>query len=228
MPPGFQGMIQNFAIGTELIYSFVIIACCLIIYFGTRELYSLTNYRGIKYFRQAFLFFAIAFFFRSFIKFLILLFNSENLFNIMHPVFAIATTLLFMYFSSLAIFYLFYSIAWKKYNKKWIVYALNLLALIISIVAIASNNILIYLILNLITILCAVILIIYAYSKKSKFKKISQLFIIYLLLLVFWTLNIIDLFIPNFLQPIQLLVYFISIGVFFAILYKVLTKIGSK
>ena len=221
-------MLQNFVIGTELIYSFVIIACCLIIYFSTKELYNLTKYQGIKYFRQAFLFFAVAFFFRSFIKFIVILFNSNTLFDIAPKFFAIITMLLFMYFSSMAIFYLFYSVIWKKYNKKWVVYALHIFALIVSGASMVFNNILIYLILNIIIILSAIILIIYAYNKKPKSKKTSQLFLIYFLLLVFWILNTIDLFIPNFLQPTQLLVYFLSIGVFFAILYKVLTKIGSK
>ena len=46
-------------IGAEIIYSFVIIVCSLMIYFGTREIYNLSSYKGIKYFRQAFLLFAI-------------------------------------------------------------------------------------------------------------------------------------------------------------------------
>ena len=64
-------------IGAELIYSFVIIACSLMVYYGTKELYELSSYKGIKYFRQAFLFFAIAYFFRYSIRFILSFFNTN-------------------------------------------------------------------------------------------------------------------------------------------------------
>ena len=54
------GKLINLNIGTEIVYSFVIIVCSLMIYFGTKELYKLTSHKGIKYFRQSFLFFAFA------------------------------------------------------------------------------------------------------------------------------------------------------------------------
>ena len=56
----YLGNLLPHALGTELIYSFVIIICSLMVYFGTKELYELSSYKGIKYFRQAFLFFAIS------------------------------------------------------------------------------------------------------------------------------------------------------------------------
>ena len=58
----------NPSFGTEIMYSFIIIMCSLIIYFSTREMYELSSYKGLKYFRLAFLFFAVAYFFRSFIQ----------------------------------------------------------------------------------------------------------------------------------------------------------------
>ena len=59
MPPHFAGPMST--IGTELLYSFIIIAISLIIYFSTREIEILSSYKGIKYFRFAFMFFGIAF-----------------------------------------------------------------------------------------------------------------------------------------------------------------------
>lgn len=52
----FPSPLLDLRLGTEVIYSFVIIVCSLMIYFGTKELYELSSYKGIKYFRQAFLF----------------------------------------------------------------------------------------------------------------------------------------------------------------------------
>ena len=44
----------------EPIYSVIIILFSLFIYLRTKEIYELTYYKGIKYFRNAFLFFGIA------------------------------------------------------------------------------------------------------------------------------------------------------------------------
>jgi len=48
------GKLMNAGISGEIIYSFVIIVCSLMIYFGTKELYKLTSHKGIKYFRLSF------------------------------------------------------------------------------------------------------------------------------------------------------------------------------
>ena len=59
---------MGMGMSSEIIYSFVIIFCSLLVYFGTKEIYELSSHKGIKYFREAFLFFAIAYFFRFLIK----------------------------------------------------------------------------------------------------------------------------------------------------------------
>ena len=104
------------SLGAELIYSFVIIAISLMIYFGTKELYNLTNHKGIKYFRLAFLCFAVAFFFRSFIKFLLVSLNLDRILELNVPALATFSLIVFMYASSMAVFYLLYSVMWKKWN----------------------------------------------------------------------------------------------------------------
>src|SRR3989338_8535448 len=85
------------SLGAELIYSFVIIAISLMIYFGTKELYNLTNHKGIKYFRLAFLCFAVAFFFRSFIKFLLVSLNLDRILELNVPALATFSLIVFMY-----------------------------------------------------------------------------------------------------------------------------------
>jgi hypothetical protein len=226
MPP-FIEKIATIGLGTELLYSFVIIVCSLMIYFGTKELYELSSYKGIKYFRQSFLFFAIAYFFRSFIKFILLYFNLREIHEFSPIFFGNLTLFVFMYFSSLAIFYLLYSVMWKKWNSPKKVYLFHLLALVISSVIIISNNSLVYLGLNI--LLFVIVLIIVGISRKNVKKKTKghNLYAIYLLLLFFWILNIIDILIPEFFQTLQLFIYLISIFIFLMILYKVLKKSGS-
>jgi hypothetical protein len=214
--------------GTELIYSFVIIICSLMIYIGTRELYQLSSYKGLKYFRQAFLFFAIAYFFRSFIKFILMYFNIRALHEISPVIFGNFTLLIFMYFSSLAIFYLLYSVMWKKWNNNSNkIYLFHILALVTSLTITLSKNILVYLGLNLLLFIIVLITVYTSNKNKKKKTKGHNLHTIYLLLSLFWILNIIDILIPEFFQTFQFFIYLASILIFLMMLYKVLKKAGS-
>ncbi|MFH1592515.1 MAG: hypothetical protein ABIB47_04070 [Candidatus Woesearchaeota archaeon] len=214
--------------GVELIYSFVIIVCSLMVYFGTKELYGLSSHKGIKYFRQAFLFFAIAYFFRSLIKFLLIFFNVRAIFDFSPRAFGILTLFLFMYFSSMAVFYLLYSVMWKKWDgnsKK--VYLFHLLALVIAFGSTISMNLQLRLGLNIFLFIFVAFVVYIAYKNSREKKKGYNLYVIYTLLFAFWILNILDILIPNFLQTFQLFIYLASSGIFLLILYKVLKKTGS-
>lgn len=227
MPP-FIEQLATVGLGTELLYSFVIILCSLMIYISTRELYELSSHKGIKYFRQAFLFFAIAYFFRSFIKFILLYFNIREIHEFSPMLFGNFTLFVFMYFSSLAIFYLLYSVMWKKWNgNPNKIYIFHLLAFIISLSIIISRNSLIYLGLNVLLFIIALFTVYISHKNAKKKTKGHNLYTIYLLLLFFWILNIIDILIPEFFQTFQLFIYLTSIFIFLMMLYKVLKKAGS-
>lgn len=220
MPPWAQHFI-TLGLGTELLYSFVIIVCSLMIYFGTKELYELSSHKGIKYFRQSFLFFALAYFFRSFIRFM-LIFLGINLrsFRTM----GIWILFLFMYASTMAILYLLYSVKWKKWRKhKNIIYLFHGLALIISLVSIFVGAVKILLAIQIILFLFVALT---SYPIHNKSKKKHSLYAIYLLLFGFWILNVIDILVPTFLQTFQIVLYLSSIGIFLLILYKVIKKTG--
>ena len=227
-PPGFE---------TEILYSFIIIICSLMIYFGTKELYELSSHKGIKYFREAFLFFALAYFFRSFIKYILISFgitkiidfspNFPREFMLFASLFSKITLFIFIYLSSMAIFYLLYSFMWKQWNensKK--IYIFHTIAIIISIISISINTNLTYLILNSL-LLIFIFFIVLTASKKRKKKK-NKLYPIYILLFIFWILNIIDILVPEFLKTFQLFIYLSSSGIFLLILYKVIKKIGPN
>jgi hypothetical protein len=231
-----QGMKQGFAkiseisLGTELIYSFVIIACSLMIYFATKELYELSQNKGLKYLRLAFLYFALAYFFRSFIKFFTKYFDITRLIEIdpriIYYNIGQITLLIFMYFSAMAILCLLYSVIHKKWNKfPKIIYVLHALAIIIAISTVVFKNPLIHLTINL--ILLVSIIFTFQVSKKQKNKKTkNNLHTIYTLMIAFWIINILDILIPSFFKTFQLLIYISSLSVFLAMLYKVLRKTG--
>jgi hypothetical protein len=214
-------------LGIEIIYSFIIIVCSLMIYFGTKELYELSSHKGIKYFRQTFLFFALAYFLRSFIKFISVYFNTAEIFNICPCMLNVSlgyiSLFLFIYLASVAIFSLIFSICHKKISKINFAH-FHLIAILIGILAVYLNNHTAYLIINIILLLTILGAIIACGEKVKK----NKLFPAYLLLIIFWILNIIDLLVPSIIQPFQLAIYLVSISTFLLILYKVLTKLGSN
>lgn len=226
MPQMMQGMrqIANLGFGTDLLYAFVLIVISLMIYFGTRELYELSSHKGIKFFRDAFLFFALAYFFRSFVK-LLTLFDIRTL-RIPPQTFSGLTLFLFVYFSSLAILYLLYSVVYKKWETENAKYILHGISALIAIAILILRISWMYLGTNLLLFLIAIGTVYFA-GKKSRKKKHS-LYAIYVLLTAFWTLNILDILIPHFFRGLQFLIYIVSIGIFLAILYKVIKKTGAN
>jgi hypothetical protein len=234
MPPGMPGginpkmmqeMIQS-SFGTELIYSFVIIAISLMIYFKTKEFYELSHHKGIKYFRLSFLFFAVAYFFRSFVKFLILFLDMPEIINLSQLGLGAISLFLLMYASSMAIFYLLLSVNWKKWNGKSKVWFFHALAIIIAIISLLVKQGIIILGIYLVLFVFISIVTFISYKQAKEKRKGSHLHGIYVLLFTFWVLNIFDVLVPNIFQIFQMLIYFASISVFLAILYKVIRKVG--
>lgn len=225
MPP-FGIPIEDYS--TEIIYSFVIILCSLMVYFGTKELYELSSHKGIGYLRKSFLFFAIAFFFRSFIKIFFIITEPTRIMRHSFILFQITTLFIFIFFSSIAIFYLIYSMMWKKWNHdKNKIYIFYLLALAIALVSIMFNSVRIYFFINAL-LLAFVLAVIYFSHRNQKKKKKNSLYIIYILLFVFWLLNVLDIHVPEVFETFQILIYLASTAIFMTILYRVLKKSGSN
>ncbi len=227
MPPvrmqDVMDQLLSISVGMEILYSFVIILCSLMVYYGTKELYELSNYKGIKYFRLSFLFFAIAYFFRSFIKFLVYFFGVKAVREI--PQFIAPLTLfVFIYASSMAVFYLFYSVVCKKWENKS--YAFHIFAVVISIIILLSDDAAwLYLGINIVLFFLLAIGICIMHRNKKENKK-NRFFIVYILLFAFWLLNVVDILLPTIIGTYQLTVYLISLGIFMLILFKVLKRAG--
>ncbi len=258
MPPINNQLFQhliNLGFGSEVIYSFVIIICSLMIYLGTRKIYDLSNYGGIKYFRRAFLFFAIAYFFRSFIKAGLVYFNIHEAFEFAPMIVGQLSLFLFMYFSSMAILFLLYSIMWKKWERTpAVIYLFQFIAISLSFISIIIRNPVSHFIINVALFIFVIIIVLMSrtfkprllsrgvleHRKSSDFSvpenlwfswhpknKSNSMYTIYLLLSVFWILNILEIMIPNFLETPSLLIHLASLGTFLLILYRVLRKIGD-
>ncbi len=216
--------------GIEIIYAFVIIISSLMIYYSTKEMYELSSYKGIKYFRYAFLFFAIAYFFKSFMNILLVYFGVSRIVDVCPRFVGAITLFLFMIFGTLAVFYLVYSLMWKKWNNKsaLILGIFYILSILISFIIITTRQIGVFIGVSLF-ILAVAIFGLYITNKQSKNKKKkSNIHVIYTLLFVFWILNIIEVLIPDLFRFYEILLYLASLGIFLAILYKVLKKSGTN
>lgn len=203
----------------ELIYAILIVSICIIIFFKTKELYTLSGHKGINYFRQTFLFFALAFFFR-------LIPSLFTLSDLPLREFRIAFQLgyfLFVYASSMAILSLMRSISWKKLRFSLLKnsYFYHAIALVLAgLVFISHNRLLLFLsqaILILLTFFISYI--IHANQKRRK-----SMYYTYLLLQIFWMLNIAIVSVPRFMTTIIYILYALSVALFVLILHKVMKR----
>lgn len=211
-----------------MIYAFVIVIASLIIYLTTKELYELSNHKGIKYFRLGFLFFGIAYAFR-FLTQWVLVQYSYSIASLLNPETLGSIALaIFMYANTAGILYLWAGVQWKKIkNQKSAIPLLHIIAAGITILSISTSSLLILLAVQLFIIVVLAVTT-YNATKKKKAKHFFGTYVIYLLLALFWMLNIIDVLVPNALQTMQLLIYLASLGLFLFIQYKVVKKTGGR
>ncbi len=204
--------------GTEIIYTIVILVVCFLIYQKTKESYDLTKHRGIKYFRQAFLFLGLSYAFRLFFSLMML---SNIAFDFFIPRRELIPLLIipFGYLSTMAIFYLALSPLWKKFDKKHILLFGHGIAVLLAVISFITRSHIILLYLQSFLLLVAVILI-FIMHKKSK--KTYTLKVLYILLFVFWLINLWVIRPRPFIAfEIKILFQLISLAVFFGIYYKV-------
>jgi len=83
----------------RFLYSIVIAFICLIIVLKTDRLFRLSSHQGIRYFRNAFFFYGIAFVLRYLLA---------------NPIYFFSTRLVFEFFMVMGGFFLFYSLLWKR------------------------------------------------------------------------------------------------------------------
>lgn len=101
-------------IGIETAYALLIIIPSLIIYFKVSKLYNFSNYKGLKYFSNVFLFLSAGFFIRYFVI-------LNNVFSgYAHQTIQTFNALLILmtFFMALPGMFLLYSLVWKKFEDK--------------------------------------------------------------------------------------------------------------
>ncbi len=202
----------------ELVFAAAVIILCMLIFFRTKELYTLTEHKGIRYFRNTFLFFALAFASR----FAFHLFGISGAgfdFRLPPELMGPLPLLVTSYFSTIAIFYLLFSLLWKKIDVKYFIPAAHLLALSVAVMIFLFRS---PQVLALVQLMITAATLVLAYLRSKHSKSFSKLFRIYILLFIGWLANLLVLS-PRWAIPFEAKVasYCISIAVFGVIFYKV-------
>ena len=218
MPGMMRGFFNPYAISFEIVYSVIVILLCFLVYFKTKDMYSLTKHKGIGFFRNTFLYFGLAFLFR-------LLFNLIHLgrftFSFFIPMREIMpySLVIIGYLSTMAIFSLVLSSLWKMIKWKYFRYLVHLIALAVAILVFFTRSTEILVISQLALMIYAIIL---SVSNFSKSKKFSHMIVIYVLLFAFWLMNL-SILLPwvRLIFEFTLASYVLSIGIFLYILFRV-------
>ncbi len=234
-PPMSQGfrIMQRFFQGpplellvTELLYFLIVVSVCLIIYFRTRDLYRISQHKGIFHFRNVFLYFAVAYSFRL-VQVLSLL--SEEVLEILPFRGSFIVLPLVSYFSTLAILSLHMALMARqiKTTVQRETIALHLIAFVSLLVVLLTRSQELLIILQTVVLLASVIAI-FMIPKQAKHKLLSQNRSTYLLLAVFWVINLLAFTRRLFPRELKLILYLLSAVVFISLFLRVRKRLLSN
>lgn len=216
MPPPF------FRINPWIDISFflLLIVICLIIYFRTKEIYELTSHKGIKYFRLAFLFFALGYLLRLLGPLGKILFDKPFKF---WPY----TGILMTFLGTMAALCLLFSVLWKRFKKQKnkFYYLVGISLIIALLVHFWHLRFYIFWIQGI--IFAATLIFGYLNFKKSKSKH-RFLYISYGLLFFAWLANLASIFMTRVSMTFAIILHLISALLFVILLYKVIKKTWVK
>ena len=215
----------------KIFYALVIGFICVIIVLRTNRLFQLSFHQGIRYFRNAFFFYGIAFIVRYFLGSpLIYNFTGDNYFGLVN--FA------FEFFLIMAGFFLLYSLIWKKIEKpteehysslfNLKIFVFYIMAFIIAILDYLWGTRSFMFLSQVILFFFAVIISYNNYRKNGKRHGFLKFYFIAMILSFFaWLSNALAAMYLKWNQIILIEVYILNVIIFLLFLYGVI-KITGK
>jgi len=214
----FQHFFGPMFLGTEIVFTVAAVVFCFLIYFKTKESYELTKYEGIRYFRDAFLFFGLSYAIRFFFSLVLL---SIIAFDFIVPriMFIPLFILPLGYFSTIGIFYLIFSSVWKSFKSRSLLVLGHSAAILLSIISFITRS---HMILLYFQSALLVLAMIFSSTMHKSEKRVSHAKVLYFLVALLWLINlwVIDRRRP-FSAEIEIFFELVSLAVFIAIYYKV-------
>ena len=190
----------------DQIYILFVVCASLLVAFKVQHLYKLSSYRGLRYFRNAFIFFAIAFAIMFVDHTLDSMYGFEHDHEVINKNIILVATIVisFQYTISVSGFYLLYSLIWKKIEKRGImclvkhdycskVPLLHITALIIAIIDFIFLTEYPVFIIQLLVIGSAILLVLHrCRCEEAKHKKsfLKSYLIVLILFFVGWSINL--------------------------------------
>lgn len=211
-------------ISIELVYSLAVIILCLLIYFKTKDAYDLSKHKGIKYFRNAFMYFAVVFLFR--ILPIVLIFNQQLVTFGTYQIIVRTSLFLVSYFSILAILSLLSSMFSDKVGDDW-ESTLHLISLFFAVLTFFAGFQIILVLLGLIML---VLLMIKGFicHKEKRISFFSKMTLTYFFLFVFYIINLVSLAQYFFISPMKITLNILSLAIFVYIYYKVSKRLSGN
>lgn len=217
----------------KLLYGIVIGIICLIIVYKTHKIYHLSFHEGIRYFRNAFLFFALAFFIRYLLGGLIS-------FNLVDSGFFALINILFEFFIIMAGFFLLYSLIWKRIDSpkgnfssvaNMRIFIFYTMAIIITLLDFTWNEYLFMFLSQIIIFVIAAIISFVNYTKNGRKRGFLKFYFAAMVLAFFaWILNAVAGVYFNWDKIFLVYVYILNIAIFllFLIGITIITKKSRK
>ena len=209
----------------KIFFGLIIGVICTAIVLRTHRLFKLSFHQGIRYFRNAFLFYGIGFLVRYILGALLF-------FNLINSVYRPIITGIFEYFLIMAGFFLLYSLIWKniegentKYSSSLINPKISLfyvMTLILVLLDCFWGGLSFMFVSQVILFLIASIISYMNYSKgKTQYKFRKFYFIAMLLNFLAWLSNMLVVFFFNYNQNVIINIYLLNLVVFILFLYGV-------
>ncbi len=221
-------MVYDWILGNKeilkIIYALIVVFVCSIIVLKTDRLFKISDYQGLRYFRNSFFFFGIAFLTR----YILGLGGGEGF----PPYYSSAIKILFEFFIIVAGLLLFYSLIWKRVEKSkhyhsffnLNMFVLYSVALIITIASSIFNGGGIMCIFQVLLFLFMGV-VIYVNQKKDNFARLY--FLTITIGLIIWILNTLLYFFWNWNSLVEIIVYGLNI-VFFSLFFYTVIKLTEN
>ncbi|MBT96688.1 hypothetical protein CMI49_01150 [Candidatus Pacearchaeota archaeon] len=213
----------------KIFYGLIIALICFVIVLKTNKLFRLSLHKGIRYFRNAFFFYGIAFIIRY-------LFGAFFLDN---PNYYFVINILFEYFLVMGGFFLLYSLLWKRFEssktnynsslfntKIFLFYFMSFIIVFLDYIwqtyyFMFSSQIIIFVLASVISYI--------NYKKNGRQHKFLKLYFIAMILsLITWVLNFLVASFLDWNKGVLTNVYLINIVIFLLFLYGVIKVTGGK
>jgi len=207
-----------------LLSSIITVFICIVIVLKTNRLFRLSMHQGIRYFRNAFFFYGLAFIMRYILSIAHLITTKIEIYNYFQ--------IIFEFFFIMASFSLLYSLMWKKIEKgressKSSLFNLGMLlfylmAIVIVILDHIFRTFTFMFILVIFVFFFASIISYRNYRRNEKRRFLKLFFFVMFLNLITWTINFVAASFFNWNQASIIGTYLLNMIIFLLFLYAVI------